>query len=493
MDLGALYGEAFLSDFDLRLVTADGRHELRRIPVHAAVLAGQSPYFKALLQNWTRAREITINVASAAEQDAAEAMLRCAYTGAAPPGAPPERLLATMVLADRYQLRGVAEACRAAILAADAARMSWGAALALLHLPPGLQEVDAFGGLADKAHERVWQDFHHLDAAFQRAPLRAAFLQLPRAAVERLVASDELRCVSENAVFLAVASWLRARVREARAAAAAGSAAGGGAAGGASSSGALAAIAAAPPAAPAAAGSSSSIGSGGGALATPVAAAECPSASGGDAAGGACFAAPAAVAADALDLLRLVRYPFCSANFLAAVAGHDQLLRLHPDFSTFLLEAAQHAMAPPAQRAAMAAGPRGARFRPRRRGGCGAAGGGGGPDPGGAAAGARAANSGGASASIVGGAGGGAAVGGGFGGGGGGFGGGGGASAAFTSYIARDDLQTAVAKFRASACRDAYYLLTEVTTGGARCCFGAKGGRGKGRPWPQRLGQYDPG
>jgi hypothetical protein len=38
----------------------------------------------------------------------------------------------------------------------------------------------------------------------------------------------------------------------------------------------------------------------------------------------------------------------------------------------------------------------------------------------------------------------------------------GGALSAFTSYIARDDLATAISKYRASNCRDAYYLLTEV-------------------------------
>ena len=217
MDFSALFNDPFLSDFDLALVAADGGRELARFPVHGAVLAGQSPYFKALLQNWTGSsqREIALKVQSAAERAAAEAMLRCAYSGAAPAGAAPEELLATMVLADRYQLRHCVEVCRRAILATDASRMSWQAVLALLHLPPGLQEVEAFGSLAEKAHQRVWQDFGNLDAAFQRAPLRRAFLQLPRAAVERLVAADALRAVSENAVYLAVSSWLRARLRDA--------------------------------------------------------------------------------------------------------------------------------------------------------------------------------------------------------------------------------------------------------------------------------------
>ncbi len=63
----------------------------------------------------------------------------------------------------------------------------------------------------------MWADFHNLDHAFQRAHLRAAFLQLPRGAVDHLIGAPELRTVSENSVFLAVASWLKARVRDAAA------------------------------------------------------------------------------------------------------------------------------------------------------------------------------------------------------------------------------------------------------------------------------------
>ncbi|KAI8475221.1 MAG: hypothetical protein J3K34DRAFT_71618 [Monoraphidium minutum] len=360
MDFSALFNDPFLSDFDLQLVTAEGGAELARYPVHGAVLAGQSPYFKALLQNWTckSARLISIKVAGAPEQGAAEMLLRAAYSGAVAPDAGPEQLLACMVLADRYQLRNCVEVCRRAIHAVDSARVSWPATLALLHLPPGLQEVDAFSSLAEKAYQRVWSDFHNLDAAFQRAPLRAAFLQLPAGAVEHLVRAQELRTVSENVVFLAVASWLRARAR------------GGGGSG-----------------------SGSACGEGGGG-------------------GGGEAAAAAAAAADAEHLLRLVRYPHMSANFLAAVASHEQQLRRHPEYQAFLLEATQYSMASEQQRAAMQADPRCGRLLPRARG-CG-----GGEAP---------------AAS----------------------------TSAFTSYIARDDLHTAISKYRASACRDAYYLLTE--------------------------------
>lgn len=46
-------------------------------------------------------------------------------------------------------MRNVVEMCRRAILAIDAACISWPATLALLHLPPGLQEVEAFSSLAE--------------------------------------------------------------------------------------------------------------------------------------------------------------------------------------------------------------------------------------------------------------------------------------------------------------------------------------------------------
>jgi len=56
-----------------------------------------------LLQNWTPSDErlISIKVQGASEQDAAEMMLRAAYSGSCPAEATPEQLLACMVLADR--------------------------------------------------------------------------------------------------------------------------------------------------------------------------------------------------------------------------------------------------------------------------------------------------------------------------------------------------------------------------------------------------------
>jgi hypothetical protein len=46
MDFSALFGDAFLSDFDLALVDSSGSGmELARYPVHGAVLAGQRCVF----------------------------------------------------------------------------------------------------------------------------------------------------------------------------------------------------------------------------------------------------------------------------------------------------------------------------------------------------------------------------------------------------------------------------------------------------------------
>lgn len=52
MDFSSLFNDTFLSDFQLQFMTAEGA-ELGLYHVHGVVLAGQSPYFKARLQNWT--------------------------------------------------------------------------------------------------------------------------------------------------------------------------------------------------------------------------------------------------------------------------------------------------------------------------------------------------------------------------------------------------------------------------------------------------------
>ncbi len=61
--------------------------------------------------------------------------------------------------------------------------------------------------LPQKAHERVWADFSSLDTAWRDAQLRSKFQQLPAEAVRHLLQRDELRVVSENVVFIAVATW----------------------------------------------------------------------------------------------------------------------------------------------------------------------------------------------------------------------------------------------------------------------------------------------
>lgn len=82
------------------------------------------------------------------EKEAAELMLRCAYSGgAAAETATAQQLLGCMILADRYQLRQVMDCCQAQIMALDSAAIAWSEAVALLHLPPGLKEAEGFRAL----------------------------------------------------------------------------------------------------------------------------------------------------------------------------------------------------------------------------------------------------------------------------------------------------------------------------------------------------------
>lgn len=103
-DLATHFDDPFLSDFQLRLVTPEDA-TLAQFHVHGIVLAGQSGYFKSLLQNWMGqdARVFNITI-SEDELTAAKHMLQCAYSNCMPKDAKAEQLLATMVLADRCEL-----------------------------------------------------------------------------------------------------------------------------------------------------------------------------------------------------------------------------------------------------------------------------------------------------------------------------------------------------------------------------------------------------
>lgn len=53
------------------------------------------------------------------------------------------------LLCCRYQLRVCVEACKHRLLTIENRSISWNTALAMLHLPPGLREGDAFAALTE--------------------------------------------------------------------------------------------------------------------------------------------------------------------------------------------------------------------------------------------------------------------------------------------------------------------------------------------------------
>ncbi|WIA08396.1 hypothetical protein OEZ85_007835 [Tetradesmus obliquus] len=148
------------------------------------------------------------------ELPAAKAMLVAAYANSVPKDADPDQLLATMVLADRYQLRVCVEACRSHLLGLDPKALAWGTALALLRLPAGLREGEAFAAVVEKAHERVLHSFANLDEAWTSRASRAQWASLPAEAVTRLLGCGQLAAASENVVYVVVASWLAAQLKQ---------------------------------------------------------------------------------------------------------------------------------------------------------------------------------------------------------------------------------------------------------------------------------------
>ncbi|KAF6264423.1 hypothetical protein COO60DRAFT_123779 [Scenedesmus sp. NREL 46B-D3] len=213
-DLSPHFNDPFLSDFQLTLTSPEGK-EFARFHVHGIVLAGQSGYFKSLLQNWMASGSQALSLTVSEEElPAAKAMLVAAYANSVPKDADPDQLLATMVLADRYQLRVCVEACRSHLLGLDLKRLSWATALAMLRLPAGLRESQAFAAVTEKAHERVLESFANLDEAWTSRSSRGQWLGLPCEAVERVLGAVQLNAASENVVYIVAASWLAAQLKQ---------------------------------------------------------------------------------------------------------------------------------------------------------------------------------------------------------------------------------------------------------------------------------------
>ena len=106
--------------------------------------------------------------------------------------------LQVLLLADRLQ----APACfRGAAAALTAEPLAHSTALAVFSLPPGCLESTAFQPIIDTAAVVVRARLGDLDAALADAGTRQELLDLPRAALQRLLQHNATRAASENTVF----------------------------------------------------------------------------------------------------------------------------------------------------------------------------------------------------------------------------------------------------------------------------------------------------
>lgn len=97
-----MFDDPFLSDYKLHLRTPE-QQELACLNIHGVVLAGQSPYFKSLLSNWMGANERAVSLTITEEELAPMLqLLQCAYRGRVVGEVTAQKLVATILLADRW-------------------------------------------------------------------------------------------------------------------------------------------------------------------------------------------------------------------------------------------------------------------------------------------------------------------------------------------------------------------------------------------------------
>ncbi|GLI71464.1 hypothetical protein VaNZ11_016690 [Volvox africanus] len=192
---------------------------VRVYPVHAAVLAATSDYFRTLLQNWTGGhgvvgggggggRGVLTMFVDADQVEAAEMMLHFMYTGRLPSGLSPAQLLALLMLADQYAVGRLLAAVDTAFAGLPLPGLSLEQLLRLYELPEVLLAGGALNSALSKLVDKLISELGDLEMVMDCPARKAQLLGLPYEAVRLLLQSPETRVWNENSAVAALVEWM---------------------------------------------------------------------------------------------------------------------------------------------------------------------------------------------------------------------------------------------------------------------------------------------
>ncbi|GLC40572.1 hypothetical protein PLESTM_001088800 [Pleodorina starrii] len=194
------------------------------LPAHSVVLDLASERFRTQFERWKPVSataggrpHLRIHLGSAAEEPAARAAIRFAYTGEVPADSSVRQVLELRRQGAYLQISGCVAACDE-VLAAKRARTSEEApqqppaVLELFEfevLWPDPQAEPSFGAILATGKRLLVAHFGNSLAALNTPSLREQLLALPAVALEALLGSDEFGTDDEASVLLMLAEWMR--------------------------------------------------------------------------------------------------------------------------------------------------------------------------------------------------------------------------------------------------------------------------------------------
>ncbi|GIL91432.1 hypothetical protein Vretimale_17820 [Volvox reticuliferus] len=209
-----------LGRFVAACTSSPPRPQLVRVyPVHAAVLAATSDYFRTLLQNWTSGlvsgsrggssgRGVLTMYVNMDQVEAAEMMLQFMYTGRLPNGLSPAELLSLLILADQYAVGRLLAAVDTAFAGLPLPGLSLEQLLRLYELPEVLLAGGALNSALSKLVDKLISELGDLELVMDCPARKAQLLGLPYEAVRLLLQSSETRVWNENTAVAALVEWM---------------------------------------------------------------------------------------------------------------------------------------------------------------------------------------------------------------------------------------------------------------------------------------------
>lgn len=180
---------------------------IKKLHVSSLLLASESRFFAALLTNGMREtaqKQIEFQVVDLAEAERVEAILRFLYSNVLPDSWGINELMSALLLCDRLGIDSALSACCSALQQ----HLSVETCSSFLHLPETLTHSEPCRNLITTSNKYIANEFRD----FENLWLSDRFLSLSSRAICAVLKSDDLHVRSEQTVYQAARRWMQHQI-----------------------------------------------------------------------------------------------------------------------------------------------------------------------------------------------------------------------------------------------------------------------------------------